>query len=199
MRMQSRSSPLASSSLDPSVQGRWGGVNASSPASAHSTHDSSKAHHCCCNCSPPLERIIYQIIELLVVECNHNIQVFFLRDCRRLPSGNFLLLTVADLDFLLLMEDPRLLIPLMTDMVSSSPPAWREFLYEMRGSQQSSLCRAIWNVMNLSRYKWLSEWQQSQLKAFHSQSIPCWNQINTFHKQLHIFCVNLHCFFVLSK
>lgn len=58
------------------------------------------------------------------------------------PSGSFLLFAVAVLDFLLLLE-PRLLIPLMTDMVSSSPPTCREFLYEMRGSQQSSRCRAI--------------------------------------------------------
>lgn len=40
-------------------------------------------------------------------------------------------------------------------MVSSSPPACREFLYEMSGSQQSSRCRAIWNVMKRSRYMWL--------------------------------------------
>lgn len=73
----------------------------------------------------------------------------------RSPSGSFLLLAVAGLDFLLLMVDPRLLIPLMTDMVSSSPPYWSEFLYEMSGSQQSSRCRAIWNVMNRSRYMWL--------------------------------------------
>lgn len=77
------------------------------------------------------------------------------------PSGNFLLLAVAGLDFLLLTVDPRLLIPLITDIVSSSAPACREFLYEMRGSQQSSLCRAIWNVMNRSKYMWLQKvkWQ----------------------------------------
>ncbi|TNN88661.1 hypothetical protein EYF80_000993 [Liparis tanakae] len=54
----------------------------------------------------------------------------------------FIFDVVDDFDFLLLVE-PRLLIPLMTDMVSSSPPTCREFLYEMRGSQQSSRCSAI--------------------------------------------------------
>lgn len=44
------------------------------------------------------------------------------------PSVSFLLPAAAGLDFLLLMEDPRLLMLLVTDMVSSSPPTCREFL-----------------------------------------------------------------------
>lgn len=91
-------------------------------------------------------------------------------DCS--PSGSFLLLTAAGLDFLLLTVDPRLLIPLMMDMVSSSPPTCREFRYEMRGSQQSSRCRAIWNVMNRSRYMWLWKCQiDNSQSGFSSHSM----------------------------
>lgn len=43
-----------------------------------------------------------------------------------LPSGTFRL-PVAGFVFLFLTVDPRLLIPLITDMVSSSPPANKEF------------------------------------------------------------------------
>lgn len=99
------------------------------------------------------------------------------------PSGSFLLLAVAGLDFLLLMVDPRLLIPLMTDMVSSSPPACSEFLYEMRGSQQSSLCSAIWNVMNRSRYMCLQK-SQRQFESFPVSSFVLTTNINLCTRHL---------------
>lgn len=97
----------------------------------------------------------------LYLSQEHNLfstqSLFQISTCCCSPSGSFLLLAAAGLDFLLLTVEPRLLIPLMTDIVSSSAPACREFLYEMRGSQQSSRCRAIWNVMNRSRYTWLQK------------------------------------------
>lgn len=52
------SCPPASSSLDPSVQWRWGGASASSPVSARSAHGSSKRRPCCCSCSLLLHRRI---------------------------------------------------------------------------------------------------------------------------------------------
>lgn len=51
-----------------------------------------------------------------------------------IPSGSFLLaadvpaVAAEGLDFLERMEDPLLEYPLITDIVSSSPPACREFL-----------------------------------------------------------------------
>ena len=67
-----------------------------------------------------------------------------------MPSTTFRF-PVDGLDFLLRTVDPRLLIPLMTDMVSSSPPASKEFRYDISGSHTSSLRSDIWKVMNFSK------------------------------------------------
>lgn len=61
-----RSCLLASSSSDPSAQWRWGGVNASSLASAHSAPGSTKLHQCCCSCSLLLQTRFMSVSELFL-------------------------------------------------------------------------------------------------------------------------------------
>lgn len=99
--------------------------------------------------------VLNSTILLQQVICSEYQQSYLLNSVKAdLPSTLFL--WSGGRPFLFLTEEVLLLLlPLFTDILSSSPPVTNEFLYEMSGSQTSSLLSIICSVRNFSRYEWL--------------------------------------------